>query len=99
MSKGKFLSGLLFGAAAGAVAGILLAPDKGTETRKKMVKKANDLKTNVRERVEMVAGKVNDAAKSFSGNGKKENTGVSENMEQPNGFTTSPNAEQQHFSS
>ena len=39
----KLISGLLVGAAVGAVLAILFAPDKGTETRKKMAKKAEDL--------------------------------------------------------
>ena len=42
MSK-KLIGGLLAGAAVGAVLGILFAPDKGTETRKKMAKKAEDM--------------------------------------------------------
>jgi gas vesicle protein len=42
MSK-KLISGLLVGAAVGAVLGILFAPDKGTETRKRMAKKTEDL--------------------------------------------------------
>ncbi len=42
MSKGKFLIGLLAGAAAGALLGVLFAPDKGTETRKKMSTKGQD---------------------------------------------------------
>ncbi|RYF85749.1 MAG: YtxH domain-containing protein, partial [Chitinophagaceae bacterium] len=35
MSTSKTLLGLAAGAAIGAVAGLLLAPDKGSETRKK----------------------------------------------------------------
>lgn len=35
--------GFLAGAAAGALAGILLAPDKGSETRKNLRKKVRDL--------------------------------------------------------
>lgn len=43
MSKGRFLMGLLAGAAAGALLGVLFAPDKGTETRKKISTKGQDL--------------------------------------------------------
>ena len=43
MSAGKLLSGVLIGAAAGAVLGILFAPEKGSETRKKISKKGSDL--------------------------------------------------------
>ncbi len=36
MNAGKVLLGLLAGVAIGAAVGILLAPDKGTSTRKKI---------------------------------------------------------------
>jgi gas vesicle protein len=43
MANTKALLGFIAGAAAGALAGILLAPDKGSETRKKISKKTTDL--------------------------------------------------------
>ncbi len=48
MSSSKTLLGLVAGAAIGAVAGILLAPDKGSETRKKISSKSGDLADNVK---------------------------------------------------
>jgi gas vesicle protein len=36
-TTGKFVLGLLGAAAAGTVVGLLIAPDKGSETRKKMI--------------------------------------------------------------
>lgn len=39
----KVLLGLLAGAAIGAIAGILFAPDKGSETRKKIAKNTNEM--------------------------------------------------------
>lgn len=42
MSSGKVLLGVLAGAAIGAAIGILFAPDKGSETRKKIVDKSNE---------------------------------------------------------
>jgi gas vesicle protein len=43
MSTGKVLLGLLAGIAAGAIIGILFAPDKGSVTRKKITKKGDEL--------------------------------------------------------
>lgn len=40
----------LAGAAAGVIAGILLAPDKGSETRKKMLDKAREFSDIVKEK-------------------------------------------------
>jgi len=43
MNSSNFITGVLVGAIAGLTAGILLAPDKGTETRRKIMEKGNDL--------------------------------------------------------
>jgi gas vesicle protein len=42
MSSGKVLLGVLAGVAAGALLGVLFAPDKGWNTRKRISKKADD---------------------------------------------------------
>lgn len=44
----KVLLGFLAGAAAGALAGVLLAPDKGSATRKKIAGKAGDVTDSVK---------------------------------------------------
>jgi len=44
MSSGKILLGLVTCIAAGAAIGILMAPDKGSATRKNLSDKAGDLK-------------------------------------------------------
>lgn len=43
----KVIVGFLCGIAAGALAGLLLAPNSGEETRKKIAEKANDLKDDL----------------------------------------------------
>jgi gas vesicle protein len=45
----KLLVGFLAGAAVGALAGILLAPDSGSNTRKKIADKTGDLSDTVKK--------------------------------------------------
>ena len=59
MSSGKILTSVLAGFAAGAVLGILFAPDKGTETRRKIAEKSTDFADSVK-------GKVNEYADVIS---------------------------------
>ncbi len=47
----KLLSGILVGAAAGAVLGILFAPEKGCDTRQKLRQGADDLVSNLKNKV------------------------------------------------
>ena len=50
-SSGKIFLTFLGGAAAGALAGMLLAPDSGKRTRKSLSKKATDLRKNLEDNV------------------------------------------------
>jgi gas vesicle protein len=70
MSIQKVLIGVLAGAAAGAVLGILYAPEKGSTTRKKFSRKSydytdeleskfNDLIDNITEQFQTVVEEVN----------------------------------------
>lgn len=81
MNTGKVLLGVLAGVAAGALLGVLFAPAKGTETRKKISKKGTDyadgLKNQFGELVGSVTEKferVKDEAMAVSENGKIKHT-------------------------
>jgi gas vesicle protein len=50
MSKGKVILGVLAGVAVGAVLGVLFAPDKGWNTRKRIVKKGEDIADDLRDK-------------------------------------------------
>lgn len=61
MSVGKFLGGFLIGGALGAIAGILLAPQSGEETRenlehtsKDLVKKTDKTVKEIQEKADVV---------------------------------------------
>jgi gas vesicle protein len=75
ISNAAFL--LLTGIALGGLAGLLLAPEEGTKTRKKWMKKAKKYKKNVEDKAseykdkavdlkENIEGAANDLKKRFS---------------------------------
>ena len=64
-SGSKFLIGFIAGAALGALAGILLAPDKGVETRRKVADKAKKIKDDLQKDI---ADKIDDLKDYFNEN-------------------------------
>lgn len=66
-NAGKVVMGVLAGMAVGALLGVLFAPDKGSETRKKMAEKGGELADGVSEKLKKLIDELNqkiDAAKA-----------------------------------
>ncbi|MDP1725228.1 MAG: YtxH domain-containing protein [Bacteroidota bacterium] len=55
MNSGKVLLGVLAGLAAGALMGILLAPDKGSQTRRKILGKGEDFADALKDKFDELA--------------------------------------------
>ena len=74
-TKSKIILGLVGAAAAGVVVGLLLAPEKGTDMRKKLSKSAGDwagqltdIFANAKGEIENLTGKAKKAATSAGNN-------------------------------
>jgi gas vesicle protein len=71
----KILLGFIAGAAIGGALGILLAPDKGSETRRKIVEKGSDLGDSLKDNLtgfgETVKEKFNDVVDGVKGSFNK----------------------------
>lgn len=85
-STGKVVAGVLAGAAVGAVFAMLFAPEKGTETRKKIVQKGTDWTDDLKEVFDdFLAGvtekfeAVKDNASEIAEKGKAKFEGIKEN--------------------
>ena len=59
-SDQKAIAGFLLGAAAGTLAGILIAPSSGEETRKKIADKAIDLKDELSTQINTSFGRLSE---------------------------------------
>ena len=68
MERGKVILGILAGVAAGSLIGILFAPDKGMDTRKKVVHKGGEYANDLKEKINGILR-----------NGNKKHATVSEN--------------------
>lgn len=76
MNAGRMIFGVVIGAAAGALAGILLAPDKGTETRRKLFEKGDNYTRNLKDRF-------NTLKNNWSKRGSSEYAGENEFRQEP----------------
>lgn len=69
MNTGKAILAVLASVATGAVLGVLLAPDKGSDTRRKILRKGEDLSRALSEKIDE---KFDELLAAIGGKAKKE---------------------------
>ena len=81
MNTGKVVLSVMAGVATGAALGILYAPDKGVNTRRKISEKGEELAGNIRSRVDSLKedlntkiGNVKETASDFIDKGRSKVT-------------------------
>ena len=65
MDTGKIVAGVLAGVAVGALLGVLFAPDKGSETRRKIAKMGSDTLDDLQDKAEGSLGNVKEKFDMF----------------------------------
>jgi gas vesicle protein len=55
-NTGKIIGALVIGVAVGGILGVLFAPDKGSETRKKILAKGTDIKDAIQDKISGLLG-------------------------------------------
>jgi len=70
MNTGKILLGVLGGIAAGALLGVLFAPEEGKKTRKKIIDKGNDFTGEIKGKIEDLYHNITNHQQEFLENDK-----------------------------
>lgn len=63
-NSSKIMLGVLAGAAAGTIAGILIAPDRGENTRKKVSDSSNKFKEDINSKLQQSVDRMNSLTES-----------------------------------
>lgn len=69
MCIGRFLAGFIIGGAVGGIAGILLAPDSGEDTREKLIDKSEEAYKYSEESLKEIQSKANDVIENIQNKG------------------------------
>jgi gas vesicle protein len=76
MDTGKAILGMLAGLAAGAVLGVLFAPEKGSSTRKVITKKGEDLADALNDKIDQRFEELINTMTGKMGKPKQKNDGA-----------------------
>ena len=68
MKNSDVVVGILGGLAVGAILGVLFAPDKGSNTRRKIAEKETDLKDNLKGNFNDFVSSIEDQYSNFTSN-------------------------------
>ena len=68
MKNSDVVVGVLGGLAVGAILGVLFAPDKGSNTRRKIAEKGTDLKDNIKGNFNDFVASIEDQYSNFTSN-------------------------------
>ncbi len=63
MKTKNAILGIIGGVAVGALLGVLFAPDKGSNTRKKIAKKGSDLEKDIKSKLDDFVSKISNKTK------------------------------------
>lgn len=69
MSAGKFLAGFIVGGAVGALAGLLLAPKSGEETREMIAQKSSEIYDKTEDSINEIKEKAEDVVEDLQKKG------------------------------
>lgn len=79
-SNSKFLLGILGAAAAGVVIGLLVAPEKGTEMRNRITRKATDLGNSLSSNLSNLFSKANGEMEEMKGEARRAKSAAEESV-------------------